>query len=192
MYLHRGAYTNQSNRRLAVCWGLPTKRQLPCCYPQQCSVRPRVHARNVQPRPVELRIWKMEFGNWMSALGFHSTVYWCAIYNCMHSSRMIVVCHEDYQRRQVNAQTHGVYGFSLLRQWICSCPATCLHTASVWIRNQKRPKGSVTVLLFCDVHVDMGVTQNSCVLLWICGYRAMQTKYGDTTSTAGYVANVTI
>ena len=53
--------------RLAVCWawGLPTKRQLPCC-PQQCSIRPRVYARKRTTTPT----WSSEFGNWMSALGF--------------------------------------------------------------------------------------------------------------------------
>ena len=48
------------------------------------------------------------------------------------------VCHQDWSAdRQGNVQTHGINRwFSLLRQWICSYPATCQHMA-VWIKNNR-------------------------------------------------------
>ena len=53
------------------------------------------------------------------------------------------VCHEDYWWRQVqvNAQTHGINGFSLLRQWSCRCLPTFQRG---WV-NQKWPMS----LLYC-------------------------------------------
>ena len=46
---------------------------------------------------------------------------------------------EDYRRRQVGECTDTWYirGFSLLRQWTCSCLATCQRTCV----NQKQPMG---------------------------------------------------
>ena len=69
-------------------------------------------------------------------------VYWCA-HMCdlqLHTldwttAELLVsavkIIDED---RQVNAQTYGINGFSLLIQWSCSCPETCQRTC-VWIKN---------------------------------------------------------
>ena len=59
---------------------------------------------------------------------------------------LLIVYHEDYRRRQVGecVDTWYKYGFSLLRQWSCSCPAACQH-ASV---NQKQ---SMSLLYCCFV-----------------------------------------
>ena len=65
----------------------------------------------------------------------------------------------------MNAQTHGIdlNRFSLLRQWSCSCPATY----------QSKTTDELTVLLFCDVHINLGATLNllQCLCV-ICGSRA--------------------
>ena len=60
------------------------------------------------------------------------------------------VCCENMiidEERYVNAQTHGINWFSLLRQWSCSYLAT-------WQRD------GLTVLLFCNIHIDIGTTLN--------------------------------
>ena len=82
--------------------------------------------------------------------------------------------------RLVNAQTHDINCvFSILRQWGCSCPATC-QCACV---NQKRPMGLLYQLLFCDVHIDIGATLNLLQCLHvICGCRAVQTNSAKTSS----------
>ena len=52
----------------------------------------------------------------------------CVIYNCMHwTAGATRVCREDYRWRQVGecAQTHGINGYSLLRQWSSGCLETC-------------------------------------------------------------------
>ena len=58
----------------------------------------------------------------------------CVIYNCIQST-------EQQGRLEllvsVNAQTHGINGFSLLRQCSCSCLATCQHACV----NQKQLMG---------------------------------------------------
>ena len=81
------------------------------------------------------------------------------------------VCREDYQRRQVGECADTWFKqISLLGQWSCSCPATCQRACV----NQKTTD-ELTVLLFCDVHIDKGVTLN---LLWclcvICGFRDVE------------------
>ena len=94
--------------------------------------------------------------------------------NCMHwTTGATRVCQEDYRQRQVGVQTHGINGFSLLRQWSCSCLETCQRACV----NQKQPMSLPYVLLFCDVHIDKGATLNSLQCLHvICGYRAVQTQ----------------
>ena len=71
-------------------------------------------------------------------------VLMCVIYNCTRLNSKdnwsITCCfsHEDYQRRQVNVQTHGISRFSLYRDnkavagWQLACT------------NQKRPMGNNT------------------------------------------------
>ena len=54
-------------------------------------------------------------------------------------SAAMKIVHED---RQVNAQTHGINGLRLLRQWSCSGPATCHCTFVKQLANE------LTVLLF--------------------------------------------
>ena len=40
----------------------------------------------------------------------------------------------------------------------------------------------LTVLLFCDVHIDMGTTLNClCVIFYLCMYRAIQTNSAETS-----------
>ena len=51
----------------------------------------------------------------------------------------------DKEDRWENAQTYRINRFSLLRHWNCSCP-------------ESETIDGLTVLLFCDVHIDMGVT----------------------------------
>ena len=65
--------------------------------------------------------------------------------------------------RLVNAQTHGINGFSLLRQWSCirSCPATCLQceskttdectvlTAVLWCSYRERCDTELTAVPAC-------------------------------------------
>ena len=62
----------------------------------------------------------------------------------------------------------------------CSFQVTC-HCACV---NQKQPMGFRTVLLFYDVHIDIGMTlnlpQSSCMRV-ICGCRAIQTNSAETS-----------
>ena len=113
----------------------------------------------------------------------YSDVLTCMIYNCMHSTEQhgrlellvsaVNVIDED---RKVNAQTHGIDRFSLLRQWNCSCPATCQHACV----NQKRLMGCQTVLLFCDIHIDKGATLNLLQRLRVCGCGAVQTNSVET------------
>ena len=71
--------------------------------------------------------------------------------------------------RLVNAQTHGINGFSLLRQWSCSCPATYQRACacdSKWLMS----------LYFCfvDVHIDQAASLNwlQCLCV-ICECRAV-------------------
>ena len=82
------------------------------------------------------------------------------IYNCMHST--------------VNSKGDWSYTCS------CSFQVTC-HCACV---NQKQPMGFRTVLLFYDVHIDIGMTlnlpQSSCMRV-ICGCRAIQTNSAETS-----------
>ena len=67
-------------------------------------------------------------------------------------------------------QTHGINRFSLLRQWSCSCPATCQHALC-----ESKTTNELTVLLFCDIHIDKVTTLNLLQCLHvICGYRAIR------------------
>ena len=59
----------------------------------------------------------------------------CVIYNCMHSARTSYSCLTLPWRLLTKT---GINGFSLLRQWSCSCPATCQHARPAW-SSQKRP-----------------------------------------------------
>ena len=54
--------------------------------------------------------------------------------------------------KKVHAQTRGVNGFSLIRQWSCSGPAKCHHACMT---------NGLTVLLFCDFDINIGMTLNS-------------------------------
>ena len=77
----------------------------------------------------------------------------------------VIFVNED---RWVITQTHGINGFSLLmRQYNCSCPVTCQCTCV----NQKQPISCWTVVLFCDVHINIGSTLNLLQCLHvICGH----------------------
>ena len=91
-------------------------------------------------------------------------VWLCGTWNAMdswngprsytHRPRSYIVCREDYQWRQVgkcrDAQTYGINGLSLLRQWRCSW--TCLY--------ELETTDGLSVLLFNDVRIDSGGTLN--------------------------------
>ena len=87
--------------------------------------------------------------------------------------------------RLVNSQTHGINRmFSILRQWSCSCPATCQCTCV----NQKRLTDGLTVQLrqlFCDIHIDIGMTLNC--LRVICACRAVQTNSHQCRDITGTI-----
>ena len=75
------------------------------------------------------------------------------------------------------------------RQWSCSCLATFQHACVT--RKQFGGLLEWTVLLVCDVHIDIDMTLNLIQCLHvICGCRL--TVQRDITGTAGYVAIVTI
>ena len=91
-------------------------------------------------------------------------------------TELLVVCCEDYRWRQVDeAQTHDINRLSLLRQWSCSGQTTSHRTCV------KQPMGWLYVLLFCDTHIDIGMTVPACML--IVGCWAVQCRY--ITGTAG-------
>ena len=79
----------------------------------------------------------------------------------------------------MNAQTHGINrAFSILRQWSCSCLATCQCTCV----NQKRLTDGLTIqlrLLFCYVHIDIDMTLNCLRVICVC--RAVQTNSAETS-----------
>ena len=85
-------------------------------------------------------------------------------------------------------QTHSINGFSLLRQWNCSCPKTCQCTCD----GESETTDVLTVVLFCGVHIDISATLNLLQCLRVnFGCRAVQwTNSAETslTGTAGYVA----
>ena len=116
----------------------------------------------------------------------------CVIYNCMCSTeqqgrpellleRYMYLLHIHIHVGLVNAQTHGINWFSL---WSCCCPATYQLTCLC----ESESTNGLTVLLFCDVHVDIGAILNllQCLCV-IYGCRAVQTQCRDITGTAGYV-----
>ena len=84
------------------------------------------------------------------------------------------ICREDYQRRQVDECTSTWYKhISLLGQWSCSCQATCQRRRLC----ESKTTDELTVLLFCDVHIDKGATLNLLRCLHIiCGHRDIQTN----------------
>ena len=90
------------------------------------------------------------------------------------------ICREDYQWRQVDECTSTWYKqISLLGQWSCSCQATCQRRRLC----ESKTTDELTVLLFCDVHIDKGATLN---LLWclhvICECRDIQTNSVETSA----------
>ena len=110
----------------------------------------------------------------------------CVIYNCMHSTKQqgwlellvsaVKIIDKD---RLVNAQTHGINGFSLLRQWCCSCPSNLpMHLCESEMTNGL----TVSILLFCDVHIDIGATLSllHCLRV-ICACRPIQTNSAETS-----------
>ena len=67
----------------------------------------------------------------------------------------------------VNAQTHGINGFSL-QQWCCSCPGNLPMRLC-----ESKMTDELTVLLFCDVHIGIGATLNllQCLhVITLCAY----------------------
>ena len=103
---------------------------------------------------------------------------------------LLVICHEDRQR-QVGECTvrHSINGFSLLRQWSCSCPATCQR---VCVNQKSETMDGLTVPLFCDVHIDIHVGATLNLLkspFVICRCRVVQTNNVERSlsCTAGYM-----
>ena len=92
---------------------------------------------------------------------------------------LIVYC-ENYQRRQLGECTDSVYKWIQPTETVelYSYLATCQRSICV---NQKRLMGWLYSVLFCDVHIDMGVTLNC--LHVICGCRAIQTNSAETSLT---------
>ena len=83
--------------------------------------------------------------------------------------RYMYLLHVHIHVGLVNAQTHGINWFSL---WSCCCPATYQLTCLC----ESESTNGLTVLLFFDVHIDIGVTLN--LLQCLCdiyGCRAVQT-----------------
>ena len=91
-------------------------------------------------------------------------VYWCAhVYDLqLHSSEqqrqleLLVVCHEDWWQRQVCECVHT--GYKQIQ-----------HTETVWLLLpgnlpthlcESETTDGLTVLLFCDVHINIGATLN--------------------------------
>ena len=110
-------------------------------------------------------------------------VYWCAnvcdlqLHALDWTAKMTGatrICREDYRWRQVGECADTWYKhISLLRQWSCSCPATCQR----WRLCESKTTDKLTVLPFCDVHIDKGATLNllGCLRV-ICGCRDLQTN----------------
>ena len=70
----------------------------------------------------------------------YNDVLMCVIYNCMHwMTGATHVCCKDYRQRQVGefTQTHGINGFSLLRQWSShGLPRNLPMHLCMWIKNE--------------------------------------------------------
>ena len=76
-------------------------------------------------------------------------VLMCVIYNCTQLNS------KDDWSYSCGTQTHGINGFSLLRQWSCSYPATCQYACV-----NKKTTDELIVLLYCDVHTNKFLTLN--------------------------------
>ena len=81
-------------------------------------------------------------------------------------------CREDYRWRQVGECADIWYKhINLLRQWSCSCPATCQCRRLC----ESKMTDELTALPFCDVHIDNGATLNLlrclCIIVDVETYR---------------------
>ena len=76
-----------------------------------------------------------------------------------------------------------INGFSLLRQWKPSNLPTRLC-------DESKMTDELTVLLFCDIHIDKGATLNllQCLCV-ICGCRAIQTNSAETPLALLYMCS---
>ena len=86
----------------------------------------------------------------------------CLIYNCICTqTRMTGVCCEDYRRRQAGECADTWYKQQIQPTETCCC--------------QSETTDGLTVLLFCDIYIDIGATLNllQCLCV-ICGCRADQ------------------
>ena len=88
------------------------------------------------------------------------------------------VCREDYRRRQVGECTNTWYKRIQHTETVELYLPSNLPTR---LQCESKTTDELTVLLFCDVHIDISATLNllQCLRV-ICGCRAVQTVANST------------
>ena len=85
----------------------------------------------------------------------------CVIYNCEWTARL--ECREDCRRGrvgQLNAQTHDINGFSLLRQWSSSiCQHACVNETTDGLLDCTAVLYICAVLYIIDICMTMSLLQ---------------------------------